>query len=270
MEVVVEAVEAEYAGGLMWAHGVAGIEERDEPDGRVRLIAGVPADHVDEVVTALDVHWPVTRGRLQPELWEDEWRAHARAARLDDGLVVQPPWIPAIAGPGDTEIALDPGRAWGHGAHPSTVLAANHLIALRLEGARVLDVGCGSGLLSVVAAIRGAAAVTGIDIDPAAVGATLANAAVNGVDDRVAASITPAEMVTGTYDVVAANIGLGVVRDLAPVFGPLVAPGGALVLSGLLDDQVDEAVAAYPSFVVEDRTSLDGWGAARLRRAARR
>jgi len=266
IEIVVDAVEAELAGGIMWATGVAGIEERDEPDGRVRLIAGVPEEHTDAVAAALDVHWPVVRGRLEPEFWEDEWRAYARAVRLDGGFVVQPPWIDPIAEPGDRVVSLDPGRAWGHGAHPSTVIAANCLIGLDVGRRRVLDVGCGSGLLAILAAFRGADRVVAVDIDLAAVEATLANAMVNGVGELVEVSATPAATVDGPFDVVVANIGLSVLRDLAPALTGQVAPGGFLVLSGLLDDQADAAVEAYPELRESSRSADEGWTAVVLQR----
>ncbi|MFN8050747.1 MAG: 50S ribosomal protein L11 methyltransferase [Acidimicrobiales bacterium] len=263
IEIDVEPDEVELAGGLMWAAGVEGIEEREHADGRrVLLIAGVLPEHTDAVAAALEPRWAVRRGVMQPELWIDSWRPYARAARVGDHLVVQPPWIEPIAQPGDTVISLDPGRAWGHGAHPSTLLVAEELVAAPLlDGRSVLDVGCGSGLLSIVAAQRGARPVVAIDIDPAAIEATLANALVNGVDDRIDVSTTPVGVVTGRYDVVVANIGLAVLVDLATVLSALVAPGGMLVLSGLLADQVDPAVAAYPELAETRRTELDGWAA---------
>lgn len=265
MEVVVDAIEAEFASGVMWANGVAGIEERDEPDGRVRLIGGVPPESTSTLAAALDAHWPVVVGRLEPERWADEWRAHATAARLDAGYVIQPPWVEPIAEPGDTVISLDPGRAWGHGAHPSSVLAANDLVWLAPSGARVLDVGCGSGVLSLVAAAAGARHVLAVDVDLAAVEATLANAMVNDLADRIDASATPVALVEGPFDVVVANIGLGVLVELAPRIASLLAPGGALVLSGLLADQADEAIGAYAGFEVVRRTTLDGWTSVVLR-----
>lgn len=261
IEIVVDGAEAELAGGMMWEAGVAGIEERDEPDGRVRLIAGVPEEATDAVVASLDRYWPVVRGVMEPERWVDSWRPYARAARVSGGIVVQPPWIEPIAEPGDIVVSLDPGRAWGHGAHPSTLLAAEDLVATApLAGASVLDVGCGSGLLALIAAMRHAEPVVAIDIDPAAVEATLANAAVNGVADRVDVSTTPVRLVEGRYDIVVANIGLSVLVDLAGALTDLVADGGRLVLSGLLDDQIDAAVGAYPQLTELSRRELDGWG----------
>ena len=260
IEIVVEAAEAELAGGIMWATGVAGIEERSEGGGRVRLIAGVPEEATDAVVAALEVHWPVTRGRLEPDRWIDSWRPYAKAARISGGIVVQPPWIEPIAGPDDVVISLDPGRAWGHGAHPSTLLAAEDLVAVdHLAGRSVLDVGCGSGLLSIVAAVRDAGRIVAVDIDPAAIEATLANATVNGLDGRIDVSSTPVRLVDGPFDVVVANIGLGVLVELSVALTELVARRGSLILSGLLDDQVDAAAAAYPAFAEHHRRELDGW-----------
>lgn len=266
IEIVVAPEDVERAGGLMWASGVAGIEERDEPDGRVRLIAGVPPEHADNVAAALGDSWEVTRGRLDPDQWTDSWKPYARAARIGDGIVVQPPWVAPIAGPGDLVISLDPGRAWGHGAHPSTLLAAEDLVALgTLERRAVLDVGCGSGLLSILAALRRSHRVVALDVDPAAVEATLANAMVNGVGPRVEVSSDPVATVAGPFDVVVANIGLGVLEELAPAIGRAVATDGVLVLSGLLDEQVDAVVAAYPAFRESSRRELEGWASVVLR-----
>lgn len=250
----------------MWASGVAGIEERDESDGRVRLIAGVPEEATSAVVEALD-RWTVEVEPMDPDRWADSWRPYAKAARISGGIVVQPPWIAPIAEPGDLVVSLDPGRAWGHGAHPSTLLAAEDLLAAGgLDGRRVLDVGCGSGLLAIVAAIRGAHTVVAVDIDPAAVEATLANAMVNGVGDLIEVSSTPVAIVDGPFDLIVANIGLSVLADLATVLTGHLVEGGAIILSGLLDDQVDAAIAAYPALTEVRRRELDGWGSVILTR----
>lgn len=266
IEITVEPDEVDLASGLMWTAGVAGIEERDLPDGRVRLIAGVEPDRVDDVADELSERWPVERGELDPDAYLDAWRPYARATLLADEVVVQPPWIEPADRPGDVVISLDPGRAWGHGAHPSTSLAAEEILRLRpLAGWTVLDVGCGSGLLALVAARYGASRVVAVDIDTAAVEATLANALVNGLDDRVEVSTTPVGLLTDRFELIAANIGLGVLVEIAPVVTGLLAPGGALVLSGLLDDQVDAVVEAYPGLTLESTRSADGWTAVTLR-----
>lgn len=261
IEIVVSAGEVELASDVLWTAGVAGIEERALGHDTVRLIAGVPEERTADVVAAISPRWTVTQGVMRPELFEDSWRPYAQAVRIGDAVVVQPPWIPPIATPDDLVISLDPGRAWGHGAHPSTRLIAEELVRLgSLTGFTVLDVGCGSGLLAVVAAALGADRVVAIDIDHEAVGATLGNAAVNGVADRIEVSSTPANLIREEFDVVVANIGLTVLTELAATLRPLVRPRGVLMLSGLLDDQLDSAAAAYRPFEETGRRTMDGWG----------
>lgn len=261
IEIVVSAGEVELASDVLWTAGAAGIEERVLGRDTVRLIAGVPEDRTADVVAAISPRWTVTQGVMRPELFEDSWRPYAQAVRIGDAVVVQPPWIPPIATPDDLVISLDPGRAWGHGAHPSTRLIAEELVRLgSLTGFTVLDVGCGSGLLAVVAAALGADRVVAIDIDHEAVGATLGNAAVNGVADRIEVSSTPANLIREEFDVVVANIGLTVLTELAATLRPLVRPRGVLMLSGLLDDQLDSAAAAYRPFEETGRRTMDGWG----------
>lgn len=269
IEIVVTPAEVELASGLMWAAGVAGIEERDLPDGRVRLIAGVEPSRIDAVADELAERWEVERGEPDADAYMDAWRPYARAARLADEVVVQPPWIEPIARPGDVVISLDPGRAWGHGSHPSTMLAAEEVLRLRpLAGWTVLDIGCGSGLLAIVAARYGASRVVAVDVDPAAVEATLANALVNGVDDRIEVSATPVGLLSERFELIVANIGLAVLVEMSTVVTGLLAPGGALVLSGVLDEQVDAVVDAYPGLTVESRRDADGWAAVTLRAPA--
>ena len=251
IELVVALDEVDDASGLMWAAGVEGIEERSEPNGGVLLIAGVPPERTDAVIAALAPRWEVARGVMETEKWLDAWRPFAKAVRLSDGVVVQPPWVESIAAPGDLVISLEPGRAWGHGAHPTTVLVARELVdattavGSAVAGASVLDLGCGSGLLAVLAAVR----------------ATADNAVANEVAQLVTVSDTPVENLTAAFDLVAANIGIRVLTELAGAIAAAVEPGGLLVLSGLLDEQIDPVVEAYPGFEEIRRVSLEGWSA---------
>lgn len=153
-------------------------------------------------------------------------------------------------------IRLDPGLAFGTGTHPTTRMCLRWIAAHPSTGARVLDYGCGSGILAIGAALHGASTVDAVDIDEAAVRSTQDNAQANGVQLRAG---TP-EVAQGTYDVVLANILATPLKVLAPLLCGLVAPGGHLVLAGILERQEDElrqAYAPYLNLEVSDRE--DGW-----------
>jgi len=155
-------------------------------------------------------------------------------------------------------IRLDPGLAFGTGTHPTTRMCLRWIAAHEtvLHGARVLDYGCGSGILAIGAALHGAAEVDGVDIDPAAVESTRANAEANGV--RLRAGL--ADAAHGTYGVVLANILATPLKLLAPLLCAHLSPGGHLVLAGILERQADELRAAYaPWCAIDVLDSEDGW-----------
>jgi ribosomal protein L11 methyltransferase len=170
-------------------------------------------------------------------------------------LWVVPSWHEAPA-QAERVIRLDPGLAFGTGTHPTTRMCLRWIAAHACDWSRVLDYGCGSGILAIAAAMHGARGVEAVDIDPAAVEATRANAQANGV--RVEAGLP--DVANGTYPLVLANILATPLKLLAPLLAAHVAPGGQLVLAGILDRQADELRAAHaPSLdlVVADRE--DGW-----------
>ncbi len=155
-----------------------------------------------------------------------------------------------------TVIRLDPGRAFGTGTHPTTRMCLRWIAAGGGGWPRVLDYGCGSGVLSIAAAKFGAGQVDAVDIDPAAVEATEANARANGVVIRRA---TPDDA-TGPYDLVVANILAAPLKLLAPLLSRRLADGGQLVLSGILARQADELRAAYrPWLELGVSAEDDGW-----------
>jgi ribosomal protein L11 methyltransferase len=154
-------------------------------------------------------------------------------------------------------IRLDPGLAFGTGTHPTTRMCLRW-IASRAEmaGQRVLDYGCGSGILAIGAAKFGAAEIDAVDIDEAAVDATRLNAKANGVQLRAGLS----ELAQGRYDIVLANILATPLKVLAPLLCEHVAPGGSLVLAGILERQADELKLAYaPYAALEVSDAEDGW-----------
>jgi ribosomal protein L11 methyltransferase len=153
-------------------------------------------------------------------------------------------------------IRLDPGLAFGTGTHPTTRMCLRWIARNPLEGRRVLDYGCGSGILAIGAALHGASPVDAVDIDEAAVQSTVANALANHV--HVDAGLP--ESASGRYDAVLANILAVPLKMLAPLLCSHVAPGGALVLAGILERQADELKAAYaPHARLEVSDSEDGW-----------
>lgn len=256
MEVDVAAMDAELAADALWQAGASAVSEEAAPGGRVRLRADVAA------ASAVDPRWqpmviePDTAAHL------DAWRAFARPVVV--GRVrLQPAWLSHEPAPGEVVVQLDPGHAFGSGSHPSTRLALDAVVRVLTPGAAVLDVGCGSGVLAVAAACLGAGAVHAVDIDDGAVRATEANAARNGVSVRVASG--SAADVSGTYDLVVANIGAGVLIEHADAIAARVAPGGHLVLAGLLDDRTDEVAAAYAGVAEVERAVEEGWAALVLR-----
>ncbi|HET9822812.1 MAG TPA: 50S ribosomal protein L11 methyltransferase [Burkholderiaceae bacterium] len=153
-------------------------------------------------------------------------------------------------------IRLDPGLAFGTGTHPTTRMCLRWIATHARPWPRVLDYGCGSGILAIGAALHGAREVDAVDIDVAAIDATRANARANGVSLRAG----PPELAHGRYDLLLANILAKPLTLLAPLLVRHLAPGAHLVLAGILERQADELRAAYAPAVELDVTdALDGW-----------
>jgi ribosomal protein L11 methyltransferase len=155
-------------------------------------------------------------------------------------------------------VKLDPGLAFGTGTHPTTDLCLRWLDGAEIEGARVLDYGCGSGILAVAALALGAHEAVGVDNDPQAVRATAENARNNGVDERLRYGLSTEHDVGAGYDVVLANILAEPLIRLAPTLLATLRPGGWIVLAGLLDRQAERVMEAYPG-IDWQQASCDGW-----------
>jgi ribosomal protein L11 methyltransferase len=269
--VVAEVDEYELVSGLLWAAGVAGIEEIEQPDGRIELRAGCRAEVVEDVRRSLTERWSLDVERTEGDAGLDEWREHAVAWRAGERFVVVPAWQPPpewITG-ADIVLVVDPDRSFGSGSHPTT---RSCLVAVERRvrpGMVVADVGCGSGVLAIAAARRGASAVHAVDTDPRAVTATEANAQRNGVGARVRAMVGSVEQLdAGRHDVVLANIGAATLCELAPALCALVTTEGVLVLSGVLDTQTAAVIDAHGAFgFVPAQLERDGeWCTIELRR----
>lgn len=261
MQVDVPAAEVELAADALWQAEPSAVSEVGLANGFVRLTADVARPLV------LPDRWAAEALEVDGDDYLDAWRAFAQPVQVSRRLVVQPPWVPAMPGvEDDLVILIDPGRAFGSGAHPATRLALEAVEAAVRAGDRVLDIGCGSGVLAIGAAMLGASEVTAVDLDPAAVDATRANAERNGVGTVIRVALGSTEVAEGPGDVVVANIGVAVLRELAGALAALVRPGGVLVLSGLLEGQDDEVVASLRGCDAVAGYEMDGWVAPVLRR----
>jgi ribosomal protein L11 methyltransferase len=241
-----EGIDPEVVADALWSHGPASVLEGDG-----WLDAGFASEEAAaRVADALS--WPAEVLVVEDDSWQDAWKAHAGVVEVGP-IVVVPAWREIVV--------VDPGTTFGSGSHPSTRLCLGALVDLVQPGMSVLDVGCGSGVLSIAAMKLGASSCVAIDVASEAVEATRANAVRNDV--VVDARHALVEDIAETFDVVVANIGSLVLRSMARDLA--VRSNQWLVLSGLLEDQVPETVAAFGLTVVRVDVE-EGWAAPRLRR----
>ncbi len=198
------------------------------------------------------------RGEPVADDWAERWRQFHEPVLVGDRIWVRPPWAPARAGAVD--LVIDPGQAFGTGAHPTTKLALELMLDLQPAGS-FADLGCGSGVLAIAAALLGFGPVSAVDNEPAALDATRANAAANTVTlDRVE-RLNLREQPPPTARTVAANLMRPLLLELARRIDE--APE-ALILSGLLDEEADEVVEAFAPLRERRRLSERGWSAVLL------
>jgi ribosomal protein L11 methyltransferase len=265
--------EVDLASDVLWQLGVRAIEERTPATTAgaaevVELWTSVGEDRAAvERAGRRVVRWPWRTVEVS-EVAADTWRDHAAPMWVDAGMVLVPAWQRHDVGESVLAVRIEPGGAFGLGDHPTTMLSLRALRSMRLTGADVLDVGCGTGVLAVGAALLGAKRVRAVDLSGAAVEATIDNARRNGVTVEVDA--TPVSRLDGGHDVVVANILAPALCELADDLRRLTRLDGRLVISGVLDRAHDHVVDALAPMVVERRDTLGGWAAVTMRHPAGR
>ncbi len=196
---------------------------------------------------------------LPDQDWERSWMDDFQPMRFGQRLWVVPSWHSA-PDPEAVNMLLDPGLAFGTGTHPTTALCLEWLDGQQLQGCKVLDFGCGSGILAIAALLLGAEHATCTDIDPQALEATADNAGRNAIMPSRYSLHLPSEMPQQQYDRVLANILAGPLVELAPQLAGFCRPGGRLVLSGILAEQAEDVRQAYAgNFTLDPTSELDGW-----------
>lgn len=227
-------------------------ERRSQIDIAVRLVASLAP------ISAL------TERVLKEEEWQTAWKRYFKPLHIGENLVVRPSWLEDVPEDGEVTIWLDPGMAFGTGHHPTTRMCLAQIEQLVTAGARVIDVGCGSGILSIAAARVGASEVMGLDLDPVAIEVARQNAVQNQVSETLSlhqGSLPSPRVDPASFDLAVANISAKVVTEIAPDLVAAVRPGGVVIASGVLaenQDSVRDALTAAGAVPSRSLTK-DGW-----------
>ena len=279
LELIIEVSEtlAEDAAARMFEAGASAVEEREGAAGASVLITHITLEDgatqklraIESLLAAMGVaKSAITLKNIEDQDWIAQSRGHFKGEAYGERLWVKPPWDESEIPEGRVELTLEPGLAFGTGRHPSTRLA---LLAIERQFARkpperMVDLGCGSGILGVAALLYGAKRVTAFDLDPKAVEETLVLAERNGVVDRMTAlgtTLTPGVLEDwwGRVDFIAANIFLDALRELAPLIHGALAPRGRAVLSGIGFEQAETLARIYEEagFRIEKTNQIEEW-----------
>jgi ribosomal protein L11 methyltransferase len=228
------------------------------PDGAADLQKRISRQLEDlaGVVEGLNTQQPEVI-EVRTEDWAENWKQHFQAVRIGERLVIRPSWEAFEAKAGDVVVTLDPGMAFGTGTHGTTRLCLEALAGLfagPVPPARVLDVGTGSGILAIASAALGARRVLACDIEPEACRTAHENARQNGLTDRIEVTGAPLESLEEDFDLVLANILAEENVRLAAALVGRLAPGGHLVLSGILEEKEAMVTEGFRNFPLDGPT----------------
>ena len=208
---------------------------------------------------------PISELRQRPVSesdWRDSWKEFFHVLRVGRRIVVCPTWREHQPQPNDVIVHLDPGMAFGTGHHPTTRMCLETIERIMPRGANVLDLGCGSAILSIAALKLGAQSAVGFELDPIAVGAGYSNVGMNGLEGRVdivRGTLPSPKAPAQSFDLVVANISARVVTDMATHIVDCAAPGGRIVASGIIEKHLPAVVDSLEAAgATMEETLVDG------------
>ena len=221
------------------------------------------AAYLRERLPAEGIPFELLEDTVREEDWADNWKQYFKPLPVGRRLLIRPTWETADPLPGRETLSIDPGMAFGTGGHETTRLVLEALESQIRPGTRFLDVGCGSGILSIAALLLGASSAVGVDIDPLAVRTARENGELNGFSEPRLTVLEGdlVDKVSGRYAVVAANIVADAIIALSKNILPFLEPGGAYIVSGIIDTREGDVLSALAAcgFTVETRLEQGGW-----------
>lgn len=194
--------------------------------------------------------------------WNENWKKYFHTIEIGEKLAVVPSWEEYNNPDGRTVLNIDPGAAFGTGTHATTSLCLESLQNYVTNDTKMLDIGCGSGILAIASVLLGADSATGVDIDAQSVKTATENAEINGISDKVQFIVGDlADKVSGKYNIVCANIVADVIIRLLPDVGKFMEEDGILIVSGIIDIRKDDVLTAVAEngFTVAAEAYKDNW-----------
>ena len=224
---------------------------------------------IENRLAAERIPYDIELDTCKKEDWMNNWKRYFKPAPVGEKLLIRPVWVDDYDPAGRTVLNLEPGVAFGTGTHETTRLCLEALERCVTPQTELLDVGCGSGILSVAAMLLGAKSAVGVDIDPLAVKVAAQNGALNGLSAPAYTVLQGnlTDRVSGAYDLVTANIVADAIIMLTPEIPQFLRPDGAYIVSGIIDAREDEVTAALAAngFAVADRRAENGFSLLRRR-----
>ena len=227
-----------------------------------------PEDNIGEAIQFLREHlnaasigYTIDQSSIKEDDWLNNWRQYFKPMPVGEKLLINPSWYTDTDPEGRLVMNIDPGLAFGTGKHETTRLCMEALERCVKGGERVLDVGCGSGILGIAAVMLGAQSALGVDIDETAVRTANENAAVNHVEDKVQAIAGDlVDKVSGTYEIVVANIVADAIIALSASVMSFMTDDAVYIVSGIIDTRADDVKNAIKGhFEIVEENTYHGW-----------